>query len=165
LGAWIEFAMSAKVQVLSFAIEERRYGLYLAAVDRVVHAVDVTPLPQGPEVIWGVIDVHGEIVPVFNVRKRFGLPQQSIAVSDQFVLARTLRRSVALVVDAVDGVIERPAADITQPDKILPHFEHVQGVIHLEDGMVLIHDLERFLSLDEERALTRALTSQVRRES
>ena len=153
------------VQILSFEVDERRYGLQLAAVERVVQAVDVTPLPHAPEVVWGVIDMHGKIVPVLNMRKRFGLPERPISLSDSFIVARTLRRTVALVVDAVDSVIERATVDVIRPDEILPHLDQIQGVIQIEDGMVLIHDLERFLSLDQEVELTQAITHQVHRES
>ena len=153
------------VQILSFEVDERRYGLQLAAVERVVQAVDVTPLPHAPEVVWGVIDMHGKIVPVLNMRKRFGLPERPISLRDSFILARTLRRTVALVVDAVNSVIERATADVIWPDEILPHLDQIQGVIQIEDGMVLIHDLERFLSLDQEVELTQPITHQVHRES
>lgn len=152
--------MSPDMQLVVFELDERHYGLRLDAVERVLHAVDVTPLPQTPDVVWGVIDIEGQIVPVLSLRKRFGLPERPIDVSNQFALARTRGRTVALVVDAVRGVVERPIAEFIESDKILPDLEHVEGVIQLDDGMVLIYDLDRFLSLDEERALTQALSSQ-----
>jgi purine-binding chemotaxis protein CheW len=152
--------MSPGIQLVVFELEQRRYGLRLAAVERVLHAVDVTPLPQAPQVVRGIIDVEGQIVPVLSLRRRFGLPERPIDVSDHFALARTRQRTVALVVDAVRGVVERPIADVIESDKILPNLEQVEGVIQLDDGMVLIHDLDRFLSLDEERALAQAMTSQ-----
>jgi purine-binding chemotaxis protein CheW len=152
--------MSPAIQLVVFELEERRYGLRLTAVERVLHAVDVTPLPQSPDVVWGVIDMQGQIVPVLSLRKRFGLPERPIGVSDHFVIARTRRRTVALVVDAVRGVVERSAAEVIESDKILPDLKQIEGVIQLDDGMVLIHDLDRFLSLDEERSLAQALSSQ-----
>lgn len=152
--------MSPGIQLVVFEIDEQRYGLHLSSVERVLHAVDVTPLPQTPDVVWGVIDMQGQIVPVLSLRKRFGLPERAIGVSDHFVLARTRRRTVALVVDAVRGVIERPVAEVIESNMILPDLEHIEGVIQLDDGMALIHDLDRFLSLDEERALAQAISSQ-----
>lgn len=152
--------MSPGIQLVVFELDDRRYGLRLTAVERVLHAVDVTPLPQTPDVVWGVIDIEGQIVPVLSLRKRFGLPERPIGVDDQFVLARTARRTVALVVDVACGVIERSAAEVIESDKILPDLKQIEGVIRLDDGMALIHDLDRFLSLDEERALAQAMTSQ-----
>jgi len=152
--------MSSEVQILVFELDRQRYGLRLSAVERVLRAVEVTPLPQTPDVVWGVVDIQGQIVPVLSLRKRFGLSERPIGVSDQFVLARTLQRRVALVVDVARSVIEQTAAGVIESDKILPHLKQIEGVIQIEDGIVLIHDLDRFLSLEEERALARAMTSQ-----
>ena len=152
--------MSPDVQVVVFELDERHYGVRLDAVERVLHAVDVTPLPQTPDVVWGVIDMQGQIVPVLSLRRRFGLPERAIGVSDHFVLARTRQRTVALVVDAVRGVVERPVAEVIESNMILPDLEQIEGVIQLDDGMALIHDLDRFLSLDDERALAQAMLSQ-----
>jgi purine-binding chemotaxis protein CheW len=152
-------AMSLDIQLVVFELDERCYGLRLAVVERVLHAVDVTPLPQSPDVVWGVIDIEGQIVPVLSLRKRFGLPERPIGVSDQFVLARTARRTVALVVDVARGVVGRTSAELIESDKILPDLKQIEGVIRLDDGMVLIHDLDRFLSLDEERAMAQAISN------
>ena len=67
-------------------------------------------------------------------------------------------RPVALLADAVAGVIERANKLIVPADSIVPGLEYVQGVLKLDDGMVLIHDLDRFLSLEEEKALDEAMS-------
>ncbi|MBI2986297.1 MAG: purine-binding chemotaxis protein CheW [Deltaproteobacteria bacterium] len=136
-----------------FTLDDQRYALHLSAVERAVCAVDVTPLPRAPEIVLGVINVQGRIVPVVNMRKRFRLPERDLKLSDQIVIARTSRRTVALVVDAVTGVTELSEREIVSPGKIVPGTQYVEGVVKLEDGLVLIHDLNQFLSLDEEKAL------------
>lgn len=78
-------------------------------------------------------------------------------LSDQLIIAHTSRRTVALVADAVSGVIERSEQEVIAAEKVLPDIEYVEGVIKLEDGMILIHDLNKFLSLEEEEALDNAM--------
>ena len=141
-----------------FTLDEQRYALRLASVERVVRAVEVTPLPKAPEIVLGMINVQGRIIPVVNVRKRFRRPEREIGISDQFIIARTLRRTVALAVDAVSDVVPCPEAQVVAAEKILPGLEHVDGVLKIPDGLIFVHDLDRFLSLDEEQALTVALT-------
>jgi purine-binding chemotaxis protein CheW len=131
--------------------------LHLAQVERVVRAVDATPLPHAPPIVCGAIDLHGDIVPVLSMRKRLGFADRQISPDDQFVIARTSRQSVALVVDTTLGVIERRAEDIISACKILPRLEQIEGLVRLEDDLLLIHDLDRFLSLDEQRELDLAL--------
>ena len=120
---------------------------------------EITPLPKAPQIVLGVINIQGRIIPVINVRKRFNLPEREITLSDHLIIANTTRRTVVLVVDAVSGVVDRPEGEIIIPDKILPGLEYVQGVVKLEDGLILIHNLEMFLSLEEEIMLEQAIGS------
>lgn len=140
-----------------FALERQRYALPLAAAQAVARAVEVTPLPKAPAIVLGVINVRGQIIPVLNIRQRFGLPQREIDLSDQFIIARTAKRAVALVVDTVVGVLTRPSESVIAPEAIVPGLDYVQGVVKLDDDLIFIHDLDTFLSLDEENALEEAL--------
>ncbi len=149
--------MNQSNQLVVFTLDEQRYALYLPVVERVVSAVEVTPLPKTPDIVLGVINIQGKVIPVVNIRKRFGLPEREIDLSDQFVIANTPRRTIALVVDTVNGVIEPAREKLISSENITPGLEHVDGVIKLEDGLILIHDLDRFLSLEEEKKLDNAL--------
>ena len=145
-------------QLLVFTLDQQRYALRLSAVDRVVRMIEITSLPKAPDIVLGIINVGGRIVPVVNTRKRFRLQERETGLSDQLIIASTVTRSVALLVDATTGVIERPGNWLIRAEKIVPGLEYVEGVIKLEDGMVLVHDLGRFLSLDEEKALYEAMS-------
>jgi purine-binding chemotaxis protein CheW len=149
-------------QLVIFCLEQQRYAVPLAVVERVIRAVEVTPLPKAPPIVLGAIDVGGRVVPVLNIRRRFRLTEREMTPEDQFVIARAGPRAVALVVDAVEGAIDWPAAEIVRAAEIAPGIEHVQGVIKHADGLILIHDLETFLSLDETRDLAEALTQEAR---
>jgi len=149
--------MTDRIELVVFRLDDQRYALRRGAVERFVRAVEVTPLPGAPAIVLGAIDVGGSVLPVLSLRRRFGLPEREVGVTDQFLIARTSSRTVALVVDEALGVITVPAEVVTGAGRIVPGLEHVQGVVTLDDGLVLIHDLETCLSLDEERALAEAL--------
>ncbi len=150
-------------QLVVFTLDTQYYALPLARVERVVRAVEVTPLPKTPEIVLGVIDLQGKIVPVISLRKRFGWSEPETSLSDQFVIADTGTRSVALLVNAVTGVLERTAEEITEAKKIIPGAQYVAGIAKLEDGILFLHDLERVLSKKEERQLDGLLTAAVAR--
>ena len=149
--------LSSAAQLIVFRLDERRYALPLEIVDRVVRAAEVTPLPKAPDIVLGVINVRGRVLPVLNVRRRFAMPEREIRPEDWFLLAHTDRRQLALVIDHSDGVIECSPDDINMSTHIVPGLEPFPGVMRLDDGLVLIHDLEKFLSLDETRALEDAM--------
>jgi purine-binding chemotaxis protein CheW len=147
-------------QIVVFSLDDRRFALYLAAVKRVVQVAEITPLPKAPEIVAGIINVQGKIVPVFDVRKRFRLPEREMRITDQFIIAETAVRTVALLVDETGVVIDCFQNATVSPDEILPAMEFVEGVAKLEDGLVLIHNLDTFLSLDEEKRLEGALSDE-----
>jgi purine-binding chemotaxis protein CheW len=140
-------------QLVVFILGEQQYALPLATVQRVVRMVEVTALPKAPEIVLGVIDLRGKIIPVMSMRKRFGLPEPETSLSDQLIVADTATRTVALVVNSVTGVIERTAEEVTNTERIVPGAQYVAGMISLGDGVLFIHNLECFLAKKEEHEL------------
>jgi purine-binding chemotaxis protein CheW len=156
-GLLILYPVNQSNQLVVFTLDEQRYALHLATVERVVRMVEITPLPKAPEIVPGAINVQGRIVPVVNFRRRFGLAEGEIRLSDHIILAHTLKRVVALVVDTVNGIIERSDHEVIAAEEILPGLDYLEGVTKLEGGLILIHDLDTFLSFEEEKELDAAL--------
>lgn len=144
-------------RLVVFLLDEQRYAVPLSAVERVVPMVAVSPLPKSPAIALGVINFHGTVIPVLDIRRRFGVAPHDYDISAHLVVARTSRRTLAMPVDEVLGVSEVEAEAVASPDAILPGIDHVAGIVALADGLLFIHDLDAFLSLDEEQRLTEAL--------
>ena len=147
------------IQLVAFRIDDRSYALPLSTVERIVRAVEIIPLPKAPAIVLGIVNVGGCIIPVVNLRKRFHLPDKELQPTDQFILSQCGCRTVALVVDEVSSVVEGFEREVVAAPEILPGLEYIQGVARLEDGMILIYDLQKFLSLEEEAALDDALVN------
>jgi purine-binding chemotaxis protein CheW len=144
-------------QLVVFTLDEQRYAVPLSAAERIVRMVEITLVPHTPEIVLGVINVQGGIIPVVNLRRRFRLPEREPHPSDQLLIAHTPRRTVALVIDAVTEVVSLADQDVIAGEKILAHLPYVAGVVKRGDGLILIYDLDQFLSLDEEHALHDAI--------
>lgn len=142
-----------------FALDQGRYALPLERVERVVRMVEVTPLPKTPAIVRGIVNLRGRLVPVIDLRRRFGLPERSTRLDDQLLIARSAGRTLAMIVDVVSGVDECDAREMVASASVVPGTDYVQGIAKLADGMVLIHDLDRFLSLDEALSLDQALAA------
>ena len=140
-----------------FVLDGQGYALRLSGVERVLPMVAVSPLPRAPAVALGVINFHGQVVPVLDIRRRFGLSSRDYGLAAHLLVARSARRTLVLPVDEVLGVREVPVKGVTSADAVLPGIGHVAGIVALEDGLLFIHDLDTFLSLDEEGQLTEAL--------
>lgn len=138
-------------------LDDMRVALPLPCVERVVRAVYLTLLPDAPEIVLGVVNVQGRVIPAVNMRRRFRLPDREIALTDQLVIAHASQRTVALMADAVSGIFEYAEPDIVGAETIIPGLEYIDGVVKLSDGLILIHNLDRFLSLEEAESLDRAM--------
>jgi len=153
--------MNGMNHYLVFSLDGWQIALRLSAVDLVIWAVEVTPLPEAPDSVLGLINVGGRVVPAINMRRRFGLPERDIGPDDRFIIAHSAKRTIALLADAVAGVMALLEGEVIRAEKILPGMEYIEGVIRLPDGVALIHDLERFLSMEEARMLNGALEEAV----
>ena len=147
----------SRSQLLIFTLDAQRYALRLTAVAKVVRAAAVTPLPKAPEIVLGVLDLQGEVIPVIDLRRRFGLPARGLRTSDQFVVAQARALTVALAVDGVESVLEGDDELVIAPESIVDGTSFLEGVIRTADGLVLIHDLAQLLFPEEETLLKEAL--------
>lgn len=145
------------MMLLIFRLDNLKYALRISSVDRAYSAVAITSLPECPEIVLGIINVHGNVLPVINLRSRFQLPQKTLTPSAYLIAAHTRQRAVVLVVDNVEDVIEYDEQEIISAQSVVPNIGYVEGVIKLKDEMILIHDLDSLLSLEDEAQLDRAL--------
>ena len=151
--------MGGADQYLVFSLDGQSFALRLSAVERVMRAAEVTPLPGAPEVVIGVINVRGQVLPVFDTRRRLRMPAREIDPGDQLVVARARSRAVALLVDAVGDIHEAAGREVVAAGELLPGAGYIEGVVKLADGLLLIHDLDKFLSPSEEERLDAALVN------
>ena len=146
-------------QIVTFSLDHRLYALPLNSVVRVIHALYISSLPKAPAIICGIINVKGQIIPVVDIRVRFGLVSREIDRDDQLIIANTGKRTIALVVDEVNEILEVDVNQYVNTVDSMPFAGYIGGIAKIQDEMVLIYDLEQFLNLDEEKELEMALTN------
>ena len=153
------------VRLLTFELGGSRFGLAAALLREVLRAVAIAALPKAPLVVEGVINVRGAIVPALDIRRRFGMPALPVAPEQHLLIAQAGGRVVALRVDRALDLISVDASAIEAAASVAPGAEYVAGIVKLPDGLLVIHDLERFLSLDEAAGVDAALTAEPHRDA
>lgn len=149
---------TGNTQLVVFLLEGRRFAVELGRVDRVLPMVALAVFPRAPAIIAGVFDLHGDLIPVVNLRRRFRLPERPAKPSDQMIIVRTGRRRLALAVDSVENVVSLEAGALASPEALVPGLDLVRGIAQLpEQGIVFVHDIDACLSLEEEAQLEAAL--------
>ena len=142
----LESRTQAERPLVVFSLDGQRYALPLARVLRSILAAAVTRLPGAPAIVRGSIDLGDGAIPVIDLRERFNHRPRNGRMFDHLLVASTGTRTVALLVDETRGIIEASPGHCTPAREIPPRLEHVDGAVRLEDGLILIHDLERLLS-------------------
>ena len=143
--------------LILFKLDDFVFAVDAMKVERVVRAVEITPLPNLPAGGRGVILVAGEAVPAFDLRVRLGLPVRDVRSTSHFIITRCPGRPVAVIVDFVRDVVPVAKAAFIPTEAVLPGLATVEGWVKINGELIMIHDLSKFLSMDELLALEKAM--------
>lgn len=140
----------SETQFLSFPLGQERFAVEILAVQEIRALTAITAIPNAPSHIRGVINLRGTIVPVVDLRIRFGL---STAADPRFaiILVVSIRgRVVGLIADSVPKVLTVVREDIAAPPEFGQRVDlsFVSGVLHRTDDLVLLLNLERLLAAE-----------------
>ena len=141
--------------LLIFTVHTLRCAVPAEIVYHVVRMVAITPVPKAPSGIIGIINYHGEIIPVFSLRLHFSLPNKDCSVTD-FLLIVQKKRKIAVIAEKVDSVSTLHTTPVT-PDSIFPGISGIEGVYQCEDGLLILTDPEKLFSLEDEETLRKIL--------
>ena len=148
-------------QVLSFRLGEETYGVDILAVKEIRGWAPVTRIPQSGEHVLGVLNLRGAIVPVLDLRLRFGLAREEYTATTVTVIVMVNGRQFGVVVDAVSDVVEVSPGDIRPvPDMgTTVDTEYLKGLTSVAERMVLLLDVDRLLQPQDAQMLEAALAS------
>lgn len=126
-----------------FKLGDDHYALPLTQVARVVRMVAVTPAPDKPPWMLGIIDVAGQIAPVIDLRRRFAYPARPPALTDRLLIVQSAGQSMALMVDEVLKVLEPTAAQLDAAPRTLARSQPLRATIREAEHLILVLDAER----------------------
>ncbi len=145
--------------LLIFDVDGHRYALHASEVREILRAALPARLAHAPDVIEGVLNIRGRIAAVLDIRARFALPRRTLRSSDVLIVCTAGERLLALRADTIVDIIQAPASSLADASKPSGRSAYIQGVVALEDGLLLIADVPAFLNGAEQEALARALSA------
>jgi purine-binding chemotaxis protein CheW len=133
---------------LTFLLEDQEYGLELYKIQEICGYAPITPIPNLPAHVRGVMNLRGTVLPVIDLRMKFRLPAVEYNKFTVIVIAKVEGKTVGLLVDAVSDVLQ-----VTQEEmRAAPDFgeavdsEFIRGVFQTRDHLAVALNLEKLLS-------------------
>ncbi|MEW6140939.1 MAG: chemotaxis protein CheW [Thermodesulfobacteriota bacterium] len=148
------------VQMISFTLGAERFGVEILDVQEIIMMSSVTEIPNSPDFVEGVINLRGNIIPVLDLRKRLRMrklrPQEERAPGTRILVVEIDGNVTGFIVDSVAKVLSVPAQKINPPPDIIVagvQSQYIGGVVHLDEGIMVILDFRKILSGEEKAAL------------
>lgn len=149
--------MQDYLQVVSFRLGSEDYAIEITKAKEIILVEGITKVPQMPAYIEGIINLRGTVIPVLDLRKRFGMTESPFDEHTRIIVTRMEGRIVGLIVDAVSRVMKIPKSSIQPPPETIACLagEYLIGVAKLDDRMQLLLDIEKVLRADEKAQLAK----------
>ena len=151
--------MDKDLQIVGFRIGDETYGVRISAVREIVRVPAITAVPNAPDYIEGVINLRGKIIPVMDLRKRFGIKDVEPNKKNRILVVELENKVLGLIVNSASEVLKIPPADIEMPNTMFQEGEvsYVTGVGKLHGRLVILLDIGKLLQRGELRRLEQAV--------
>ena len=145
-----------------FTLTNEHYGVNIAAVSEIIMLQPITFVPRAPAFVEGVTNLRGKVLPVIDLRKRFGLAVQESTRDTRIVVAEINHVSVGMIVDAVNEVLRVPAGSIEPPSPVVTTVDSafISGIAKVGTRLIILLDLERVLQPGEKVELQQVVLQQ-----
>ena len=142
-------------QLVVFELGREHYGVDISAVESIIKMQAITVVPHTPSFVEGVTNLRGSVLPVIDLRKRFGLALDDISKNSRIVVIALGKTKVGMIVDAVSEVLRIPEDAIEPPPPMVTSVDttFITGIAKIEDKLVILLELSKVLSLQEATAL------------
>lgn len=144
------------IQLVTFSIGEEEFGVNILQVQEIIRTMEITKVPRAPEFVEGVINLRGKVIPIVDMRSRFGLNSKEHDKYTRIIVIEIEMIIVGFVVDSVSEVLRIPANSVQPPPPVVAGMDsdYIDGVGKLEDRLLILLDLDSLLDNEEKEALS-----------
>lgn len=147
--------MGESVQVATFQIGAEEYGVDISQIQEIIRMVEVTRVPRTPDFMEGVINLRGQLIPIVDLRVRFGMERVPHTKNTRIIVTDIGTKRVGIVVDAATEVLTIPLEAIEEPPEMMAGVgaDYLQGVGKVGDRLIILLDLTMVVSAPARRDL------------
>ncbi|MDR2123403.1 MAG: chemotaxis protein CheW [Desulfovibrio sp.] len=136
------------LQLVTFSIGEEEFGVDILKVQEIIRTMEITKVPRAEAFVEGVINLRGKVIPIIDLRRRFGLDSKVHDKHTRIIVIEINNMIVGFVVDSVSEVLRIPAGTVEPPPPVVAGVdsEYISGVGKLQDRLLILLDLDKLLS-------------------
>jgi purine-binding chemotaxis protein CheW len=151
-------AASGTIQLVSFRLGREEYGIEITRVREIILMGVITRVPQTPAYVKGLINLRSTVIPVIDLRIRFGLPECEATDDSRIMVVNFGGKTIGIVVDAVNEVLRVSIDQIAPPPPTVVGLgtEYLTGLVKLEKQLLILLDIDKVLGESEREAVTAA---------
>lgn len=144
------------LQLVTFSIGDEEFGVNILKVQEIIRTMEITKVPRAPDFVEGVINLRGKVIPIIDLRRRFGLAPKAHDKNTRIIVIEINNVIVGFVVDAVSEVLRIPASTVEPPPPVVAGVEsdYISGVGQLQDRLLIMLDLDKLLSSEDMEMLS-----------
>jgi purine-binding chemotaxis protein CheW len=138
-------------QYLTFNLNNQEYGVCIGTVREINQVLDITPVPQTPSFVAGVMNLRGRVIPVVNLRKKFGMDAVANTKQTCIIVIESLDSQVGMIVDSVKGVVDLKPEQIEESPALGDESKmaFIMGMGKTEENVIILVDIQKALSKEE----------------
>lgn len=142
-------------QIVSFRLANEEYGVNIMQVQEIILQGQITKMPEVPDYICGLINLRGHVIPIIDLRRRFGLPAQESDEHTRIIVVNVGDKTIGMVVDAVNEVLRITSDQIEPPPSSIAGIDHsyITGLVKFEKKLLVLLSIENILSQEEQNKL------------
>jgi len=139
----------SNLQLVTFQLGEESYGIDIMIVDGIVKVEETRTIPNAPNYVDGIFNLRGEIIPIINLHKRFQIRRAELSEEDMllsgFIIIKIGGMKLGIIIDKISRVISVDLNKMQLPPQMLSGIgaEYIQGVFTLEEGYLILLDIEK----------------------